>query len=1003
MIVILTVILIINAQAQEMYNNEKSSLVASEERILVEQLELDTNRITDNILPIILENAHFDRNSLITFGKRYTTAYKTLNKNDEPKPSNKPDWLLDGTSYKANVYKGKRSDEIIMSNGLLRRVFRIKPNAATVRLDNLVTGESLLRGVKPEAIVKINGINYEIGGLKGQPNYAFLKEEWLDGMTSDASAMKFVGFKISKPKKPFGWKRFGAHNTDAEWPPKGVHLQMDYALPSDEDLIKGTSILPSSYGRQQLYKTNFNTLDDGWRTHYSSSHERSSFENEGKIGEIYTPQNTTVYVERVLNADTRIIEATFNAGTDKTKDYGPGIALVWPDKTLKFYLRPGPNIEGIPTFGLWDGKRHNYAVGGQKPFDINQPWTLRLRIADDGVYCEAKSKDGEWRTLQKLPTFKTMPSEVRIGKTNAKGIGEDLKESQGELARLQVMDFSLYGVLKSNNKSALKSGDLTVSVHYELYDGIPVMGKWLTLKNNSDKEITVDKFTSEIIAAIEYTSTVNIDGMPDAYPNIHVETDYAFASMNVEGANRHVVKWLTDPDYATQVNYLRVTPCLLNVGPELGPDRKVKPNETFKTFRTFVLPHDSFDRERQGLSIRKMYRTLAPWTTENPLMMHARFSDWDRVKLAIDQASEVGFEMVILTFGSSFNMEDDSPEYLVKMKKYADYAKSKGIEIGGYSLLASRKVGGGNDVVMPPGRRPNFGNSPCLESSWGQDYFRKLYNFYKQTGFKLLEHDGSYPGDICASTEHPGHNGLEDSRWKQYEKISKFYQWCREQGIVLNIPDYYYLAGGNKCGMGYREVNWSLPRNQQLIHARQNIYDGTWQKMPSMGWMFVPLTEYHGGGAAATIEPLNEHLDHYESMMVSTLGAGVQAFYRGPRLYDTNKTKTMVTNVVNWFKEHREVLEGDIIHLRRPDGQDLDYWLSVNPQSKEKGMLMVYNPLKEAVVKKIKVPLYYTGLKDRTVIKSKEGLLKTYTLNRDYSIEIEVKVPANSYTWYVME
>ena len=29
-----------------------------------------------------------------------------------------------------------------------------------------------------------------------------------------------------------------------------------------------------------------------------------------------------------------------------------------------------------------------------------------------------------------------------------------------------------------------------------------------------------------------------------------------------------------------------------------------------------------------------------------------------------------------------------------------------------------------------------------------------------------------------------------------------------------------------------------------------------WTKAPSLGWMFVPLTQYHGGGTAATIEPL---------------------------------------------------------------------------------------------------------------------------------------------------
>mgnify|MGYP000461596243 CR=1 FL=1 len=36
-----------------------------------------------------------------------------------------------------------------------------------------------------------------------------------------------------------------------------------------------------------------------------------------------------------------------------------------------------------------------------------------------------------------------------------------------------------------------------------------------------------------------------------------------------------------------------------------------------------------------------------------------------------------------LTFGSGFNVEDERPENLVEMTKYADYAREKGVEIGG--------------------------------------------------------------------------------------------------------------------------------------------------------------------------------------------------------------------------------------------------------------------------------------------------------------------------------
>src|SRR5262249_43451561 len=148
-------------------------------------------------------------------------------------------------------------------------------------------------------------------------------------------------------------------------------------------------------------------------------------------------------------------------------------------------------------------------------------------------------------------------------------------------------------------------------------------------------------------------------------------------------------------------------------------------------------------------------------------------------------------------------------------------AHSRNIALGGYSLLASRRIDDENDVVNPATGKPHgfarFGESPCLGSKWGQDYFAKLRSFIEQTNLDVLEHDGSYPGDVCASTSHPGHHGLNDSQWTQWRTITDFYKWCRARGVYLNVPDWYFLAGSNKTGMGYRETNWSLPREQQEI------------------------------------------------------------------------------------------------------------------------------------------------------------------------------------------
>ncbi len=122
----------------------------------------------------------------------------------------------------------------------------------------------------------------------------------------------------------------------------------------------------------------------------------------------------------------------------------------------------------------------------------------------------------------------------------------------------------------------------------------------------------------------------------------------------------------------------------------------------------------------------------------------------------------------------------------------------------------------------------------------------------------------------------------------------ELYHWLTERGVYINAPDWYQLDGSSKIALGYREANFSLPREDQKILNRQNIYDGTWEKTPSMSWGFVPLTQYQGGGDSATLEPLAEHLSDYEQLMMQYYGAGIQACYRGPRLYDTDSTKALV-------------------------------------------------------------------------------------------------------------
>jgi hypothetical protein len=693
----------------------------------------------------------------------------------------KGDWLLDNTNAVTQIFKSKNGKDLIITNGLVCRMFRLQSYMACFGFRNLVTGKEMLRSIEPEAEVEINSKSYEIGGVQGQFERGYLKYEWLDRFKNDTSAFQLVDFSIKNIQPRFEWipKRW---NTNTQWPPKG--------------------------------------------------------------------------------------------------------------KQIDFKFRKSDN--------------------------------------------------------------------------------------------------ELNGV--------------TLDIIYEMYDNIPLMSKWMIVHNESNNPITINSFKSEKLAMVEESAGINKDGVLPS-PHICIQSNYSFGGGSYADAN-HTTWWLPDTMYTSQVNYNLQTRCLLESKPPIGPEYRLQPKQTLETFHTYELMYDSYDKERCGLAERKMYRILAPWSTENPMFLHLTTTNPQKVKTAIDQCANVGFEMVILSFGSGLNMEDTSKANIEKFKALADYAHSKGIEIGGYSLFSSRTIDAADDVINPKTGKPGgaiFGNAPCLGSNWGLAYLKKLKTFITKTGFGVLENDGPYPGDICASTSHPGHDGVKDSQWKQWGLESSFYEWLRERDVYLNAPDWYFLNGSNKIAIGYRETDWSLPRDRQIILGRQNIYDGTWNKTPAMGWTFVPLTQYQGGGSAATIEPLHEHLDAYKAHLVQNFGSGVQACYRGPRLYDTPATEQLVKKEVLWYKKYRNILNADIIHIRRADGRDYDAIMHVDPKGKEKALAMIYNPLDSAITRKIKLLLYYTGLTTVARIREKENKIQLYHLKRDYSVDVTVTIAPHSYTWLVIE
>jgi hypothetical protein len=148
---------------------------------------------------------------------------------------------------------------------------------------------------------------------------------------------------------------------------------------------------------------------------------------------------------------------------------------------------------------------------------------------------------------------------------------------------------------------------------------------------------------------------------------------------------------------------------------------------------------------------------------------------------------------------------------------------------------------------------------------------------------------------------------------------------------------------------------------------------------------------------------LSQHLPDYEAHLANNFGDGVQACWRGPRLYDSDETKLLVKKWVDFFKRHRDILESDIIHCRRADGRDIDYLVHVNPTIKIRAFAMIHNPLDHEVERTVTLPLYYAGLNKTARIREKDGAFHRYELDQHNRANVPVKIAAHNRTWLVVE
>lgn len=485
--------------------------------------------------------------------------------------------------------------------------------------------------------------------------------------------------------------------------------------------------------------------------------------------------------------------------------------------------------------------------------------------------------------------------------------------------------------------------NLKVTVIYEIFDGIPVICKRVYIYNYTGKDIIVNKYVSD-----------NLLISQDNYIKMYAETNYNGGCM-------------LNNNRTQSVQYINGT---MQVGFDLGPDAVIKSEEVFTGLRVYELLHTATYYEQKLIEVKEMYRIICPWVLESPLIFHITSDRKRRLINAINDIKEVGFDMLIQSFGSGINVENNSKRNIIKHRKIYDYAHSQGIKIGGYTLAIVKnykKVRGKEANPLPD----KSGIMRCLATEWSVKYWKNILKFYDRTLADCIEIDGPYHFYECNGGQTHLHKGLSDSKYMQWKLSNEdIYKQFKKRNIYINAPDWMYLNGVNKCGIGYEEIAFSEPRQHQLISSRIYNYKGTFAKIPSMGWGFLPIDIYHGGGKQACFSPLEENYKDYDWMVFQHIVQGVIPCFRGKRLFDGEKSKEIICKWARFYKKYQSVINGITVHFMPPiisekdrgRTKGLDCIFNCTTQGETRGILAVFNQTERKITEQIAVPIFYTNL-----------------------------------------
>jgi hypothetical protein len=388
-------------------------------------------------------------------------------------------------------------------------------------------------------------------------------------------------------------------------------------------------------------------------------------------------------------------------------------------------------------------------------------------------------------------------------------------------------------------------------------------------------------------------------------------------------------------------------------------DLVLDPGAAFTTFRLFQVPVPN-DPEIAPVVLHRVWKRLAPWITQNPYSQYVMdIPTIDELRAVAPHAQANGVECVCFyihqlftTVGDYIPRPDLFPKGEDDLRRLMDHFHAHELKTMTY---CSTTIAYKTDKVTlehpdwqylgPDGKRYepwSFGNM-CYQSGWG-DYIRtKLDHLVRDLGFDGLDVDGPYHQLPCLA-EHHKHRTPDSVEFMNWAWEREWLAHMRARGVILLIPQYTssLLLGNCAVPGGATETDQHAMGGMPLVAlSRARVYDARYGEAPACAAAVTAnLENYHGH----SIELAETNTATYDHVLGVIFGFGHKPVMFGRRLYGGAASEAVYRKWLAFFRQYRETLQSEMVHLARPDGFHPDGVMVVAPASDPPALVTLFNP-----------------------------------------------------------